>query len=192
MLFWPHQLWQDFMLLLVILLALEQAAFKLCEIPMASLDLTTVLEKFVGKAERLLLDHDRIAEIQYDISGAMNFVETMKASKNSNNKVLAELLRDSANIYAIWGRRDAMSGWKLYYIGQRKSHNIRQRLIEHLFYKHDRTGSKLEAVRGLVREGFQVGISVVHVLPDEVRSAVEELLIRANRPEWNIHGSLSE
>lgn len=158
---------------------------------MATLDLTTELKEFAGKAAGLLLDHDRIAEIQYDLSSAKSLVETMKASRNSNSKVLAELLRDSANIYAIWGRRDARSGWKLFYIGQRKADNIRQRLVEHLFYKHDRTGSKLEAVRDLVGEGFQVGISVVHVLPDEVRSAIEELLIRANRPEWNKHGNPS-
>lgn len=152
------------------------------------LDLTAVLSAASNEARRLLIDQSRIVEIRYDTSASRSISNRTRASKDMNKEILSDLLREGANIYAIWGRPDASSEWKIFYVGQRKEKEIKWRLINHLFYKNDRTGAKLEAVKELIGKEFRIGISVLRVVPDEARTAIEELIIKDIQPQWNSHG----
>ena len=110
---------------------------------------------------------------------------------NKNRPALNGLLKNGANIYALWVKKSTKSPWKLMYIGQRKAESIYQRLVQHLFTKNKKTGSKLERIRAALLRGEKIGVTVIHIEPDELRTSVEERLIRILREdglcEWNIH-----
>jgi hypothetical protein len=112
-------------------------------------------------------------------------------AKSENKKTLDSLLKDGANIYAIWIRKHGLKKWHLMYIGQRKSSSVKVRLCQHLFKKDEKTGSQLSHVKEALKYNNEIGISVIRVHPDELRTSVEERLINLMKSKghcpWNIH-----
>ncbi len=153
-----------------------------------SIDLTTELEAAATKAGDILLDQKRVVKIAYEADPNSWLTQRMKESRQLNRASLKALLVEGGNVYALWSRDQGTDYWRLQYIGQRKSKGIRERLCQHLFSKDRRTGAQLENVQMCLKNDQDIGVSVVHVAPDEVRSAIEELLIKSNKPNWNVHG----
>lgn len=108
-----------------------------------------------------------------------------------NSQILGQVLKGGANIYALWIKRGEAAFWELVYIGQRKDTQIRSRIQQHLFKKHERTGSQLTNVQDALNSGYQIGVTVILVKPDELRTAVEERMITVMKKKglctWNIH-----
>lgn len=149
------------------------------ELPDVSLDFARLV---VAARKRLIGSH--VSEIKYS--------KTKVSDQISDNRpVLSEILEHGANIYALWTRKTSKESWRLMYVGQRKSDAIYSRIIQHLFTKSKKTGSKLEQVKSATARGEQIGLTTVHVLPDELRTSVEERLIGIFKDEglceWNIH-----
>lgn len=72
------------------------------------------------------------------------------------NKRLLDCLNHKENIYALHIKYNN-SNWQIVYIGQRKSKNIRSRIIQHLIKKHKSTGSKLLEVKDVISNGREIG-----------------------------------
>jgi hypothetical protein len=150
-------------------------------------DLTKELETARNKVASVLLDEARIVEMKYTNMERVT-EEMMKESRSLNRVSLSEILKEGANIYALWVRAQNKNEWHLRYIGQRKSDGIRERLCQHLFSKHKSTGSKLARVERSLQWRGGVGVTVAYVLPDELRSSIEESLIKQFNPAWNKQG----
>lgn len=105
------------------------------------------------------------------------------------NKELLDKLNNQANVYAIHIKETENSNWKVVYIGQRKSKNLRSRIVQHLVKKSSSTGSKLNEIINIVKEGGNIGISFILVKPEPLRMYVEETLIQRHSENlnWNIH-----
>lgn len=104
------------------------------------------------------------------------------------NADLLRRLKHNANIYAIHVK-EKNSSWQVVYIGQRKSKNIRERMIQHLVKKNKSTGSKLLEVKDIILNGGQIGVSFTKVEPESLRLYVEETMIQQNSQAliWNKH-----
>ncbi|MFY2825602.1 hypothetical protein [Ruegeria sp. MALMAid1280] len=152
-----------------------------------SIDLTPELEAAATNAGDILLDQKRVVKIDYRGDPNNCLTQRMKESRQLNKASLATLLVEGGNVYALWSKDQGTGYWQLRYIGQRKSKGIRERLCQHLFSKDRRTGAQLENVQMCLENNQDVGVSVIQVTPDEVRSAIEELLIKSNKPDWNVH-----
>jgi len=86
------------------------------------------------------------------------------------------------NIYAIY-ENDI-----LVYIGKTKSNLAKERLKNHLFYKHKKTGSKLKYVKKAIQKNYTIDISSIYITPESLRNYIEEELIIQHKPSWNIQG----
>lgn len=111
----------------------------------------------------------------------------------ASNNHPEEIVGLTFNIYALWSRRTPKSMWTLMYIGERHSHSGLERLGEHLFKVGKGTKSKLEEVRRVLREGAQMGVTVILVEPESMRLAIEEELLQRNslyigQLPWNKKG----
>jgi len=142
--------------------------------------------KLLDQCGRLLLNENNIKEIMY-LSKLRRIEKRMRAARKDNHSVIDDLLKDGANLYAIWVCKVGSKKWVLKYIGQRKDHYIRERLGQHLFHRHPRTWSQLGRVAQELQAGSRIGVSVLRVLPDELRSSIEEGLTKRNTNLWNIH-----
>jgi len=117
--------------------------------------------------------------LQVSISGVVDFEIVDSYIKKLEKK---------PNLYGILTKQKDNDEWKLRYIGQRKSTNIRQRLKEHLIRKHPKTGSKLDKVNNELAKGNQIGIKLITIIPDELRLYYEgKLLSCLSDLDWNIH-----
>lgn len=109
-----------------------------------------------------------------------------------NNPLLTSARDEEANMYAIWKKKKTAKNWKLMYIGQTKTKYIYYRLINHLFHKDPNTGSKLHEILDSVKSGYMIGVTLASVYPEELRTSVEERLIRVMKEggacPWNIKG----
>lgn len=97
------------------------------------------------------------------------------------------------NIYAIFIKKPTDILWTLKYIGQRESAGIKQRLREHFIKCNSQTGSQLERVNEALSNGYEIGIKLISILPDDkgkehYRLLYESMLIHefSNELEWNI------
>lgn len=153
-------------------------------------DLTKDFNKLVRGCESLLIRQSDIIPIRY-LSHKKDIREGVKESKNINKEAISKLVNNGANIYALWVKR-AKGRWELKYIGQRKESGIRERLCQHLFSKHKKTGSQLENIIREVGENHKIGVSCIRVVPDAMRSSVEEGLISEHKdsPLWNTHNTM--
>lgn len=149
-----------------------------------SLDLRTSFDLLIKEAKLHLLEEGNVVEIVY------NSVITEDCLED-NRPVIKKLLKNGANIYALWIRKKGLRGWHLMYIGQRKSIHIQTRIFQHLFKKPIKTGSQLANIQDALMHGNEIGITVVHVQPDHLRTSVEECLIASTKNHghcpWNIH-----
>lgn len=158
----------------------------------SKLDLRKSFNPLVTKAENLLIDQQKMREIFYDSYGKREMKDAAKKEQNKN--ILAEMSGDGANVYALWSRSQKSNQWELKYIGQRSRTGIKRRLHEHLFFKHEKTGSQLEKIKGELKMNKVIGITTIAIIPNELRSAVEESLIIKSEKGlrnglWNVHGS---
>lgn len=105
--------------------------------------------------------------------------------KELNDDFLSSL-RGNANIYAIHIKDD--EEYKVAYVGQRKSMDMRERITQHLITKDPKTNSKLEYVRCAVSRGCKIGMTFIKTDKDTLRTFVEEEIISRNKPSllWNI------
>lgn len=152
-----------------------------------SLNLEKQFNVLVKKCADSLLESQEPQIIEY----IGHSPKQMKESRNveSNKLVLGSIKENGSNIYAIWSKKKSGSRWKLKYVGQRSRLAIKQRLREHLFWKNKQTGSQLENVRKEIKGKHIIGITTIDVYPDELRSSLEERLIRTvpdNKELWNI------
>jgi len=105
--------------------------------------------------------------------------------KEENSNLLCQL-RHNGNLYALYTRENSSSNWRLRYVGQRKSKNLRERISQHLISKNERTGSKLENIKGAIFNDEQVALSYIKIEPESLREFIEEHIIRKKSPDWNI------
>jgi hypothetical protein len=150
-------------------------------------DLTDVMEPFIQKCSKALIDRKPV-EVRY--TGA---VDDLRQHAASNKEVLATILGKGANLYAIWTKPGDSNEWVPEYIGQRSKSSCAARLREHLFWKHEKTESKIARIREAVKAGRQVAVTTILVTPDCLRRAVEEALIDRHGKNtgwlrWNKHG----
>jgi hypothetical protein len=101
------------------------------------------------------------------------------------------LLKDSSMkniVYAIWEKVKGESNFEVKYVGHAKSNGSRTRLRNHLFKKHEKTGSKLKYVTDSITSDNNIGVTFVEIDPGYFRSAIEEYII-GSTPDlvWNIH-----
>lgn len=132
------------------------------------------------------------------LEGFDNFVgianEALRKSPTAieEGESLKEICSRTTNIYAIWSKAYGTESWSLRYIGQRKAGALLGRLRQHLFTNPKKTGSKWIKVDTLRRSGHEIGVTVVSVIPNSLRTAAEESLIKIAKDqgecEWNIHG----
>jgi hypothetical protein len=146
------------------------------------LDFTKEFNNLIKECENDLLRVEK-TEIKFK-------TEKTEDEYNGNIIVLKKLLENGGNIYALWVKKQKSKDWELMYIGQRKSKYILSRLKEHFFKKDKRTGSQLEKIQDEIRKGNKIGVTVIKVSPDIMRTAVEEYLICKLKQErccdWNI------
>ncbi len=109
--------------------------------------------------------------------------------KELNEHILGSL-RNNANLYAIYTRRDPRQPWAHVYVGHSKSKEMRTRITAHMIKKDAGTGAQLEQVMAAVRSGYSLAVSFLLVKPDSLRLVVEDCIL--NDPEsefpWNING----
>jgi hypothetical protein len=154
------------------------------------LDLTKQFDLLIFEAEKELTEEGNVCEIEYKTNKITK--EVLGKAYEYNAKTLDKILEGGANIYALWVKKAGTNKWLLMYIGQRKLQFIRSRLVQHLFQKNEQTGSQLEKIKKEVKEKNKIGVTVIKVLPDELRQSVEERLIGISKTKnncfWNIHG----
>lgn len=148
-------------------------------------DLTDVFNSFIEKCQSSLIGCKPI-EIAY-------VSDDLHAAEPANEAALSSAINGGGNVYAIWTKTKSDTEWTLEYIGQRKRHACRERLKQHLFRKNGRTESKLRKVRDAVKASRLIGITTILVTPDELRTSVEQALIKKleGKPgwlTWNSHG----
>ncbi len=103
-----------------------------------------------------------------------------------NNVNILNSLQGTSGVYGLFTRDSGHSPWEVKYIGHTST--SKQRITNHLFTKHEKTGAKLANVKSVVGMGKEVGISFLNIDPDELRTYVEMKLIDSIRPEWNLKG----
>lgn len=122
------------------------------------------------------------------------FTDKNKIFKISENKKIDfELVKDlinqsntKPNLYGILIKEKGEKEWELKYIGQRKSKFIKDRLRQHLFKKHIKTGAQLDKVKHQLNEGNDVAIKLYSVYPDELRQYYEQKLLQNIKGlSWN-------
>lgn len=123
-------------------------------------------------------------------------INVLKVSNNYNGKNqidyniinnFLENIESQPNIYGILTKFPNETNWKLHYIGQRKSKDIKQRLYQHLIKKHQNTGAQLDKVNIELMKEKEIGIKLMSILPDELRHYYEERLLKdIDSLDWNI------
>jgi hypothetical protein len=145
------------------------------------------LSEFAKECEASLL-----SGVQYEFvfPEGCSLQEWPVAEIKAANKEFLSSLKGSANVYALFVRRNDSEEWIPVYVGQRKSANLRERLTQHLINKNVQTGSMLEAVKTAVAAGEKIGVSFIKVNPESLRLFVEETIISSRKSElpWNTHG----
>lgn len=102
------------------------------------------------------------------------------------NQALLAAAAGEANVYAIFTAEPGSTAHTLRYIGKSTRALARQRLTNHLFQKHEKTGAKLDKITALVQAGGTVKVAWLRIEPESLRNYIEEELIQRH-PEahWN-------
>jgi hypothetical protein len=145
------------------------------------------LHQYLKECDTLLLNTEYRKNINYNID---NISEWHMSSNQSCGQTLKQnnenmLPKNNANVYAIYVNQE------LVYIGQTKSSLSTTRLTNHLFYKHEKTGSKLAKVKESIKESKTISISYISVEPESLRHYIEDELIKKytlTNTLWNIQG----
>lgn len=108
-----------------------------------------------------------------------------EALQNANEDILSRI-SGAANIYAIYTAPKNAKTFSVRYIGKSTRKLARQRIRNHLFQKHEKTGAKLDKVIKHVQSGGKIKISWVQIKPESLRNYVEEELIKRHKEaNWN-------
>jgi len=134
----------------------------------------------LGYDEVLAYFKDTSTVLPVSVAGEILFEERVVPALNSN--------AHWPNLYGIYVREKYGRVWKLKYIGQRNSKEIRQRLREHLVKSHGKTGSQRANVQNELGKGCIIGLKLAWIQPDELRHYYEARLLQDMKPiEWNKH-----
>lgn len=154
------------------------------------------LHDFASKCQRKLIV-DEPFEFLYPEELINNFNDDIWKKNTLNIKELnndcLSCLRNNANLYTIYTRNFISDKWLPVYVGESKSEGMRERITQHLIYKHSETGSKLNNVKKIVRNGGKIGLSLLKVEPESLRLYVEEYIINNSGQDklvWNKHGRI--
>lgn len=150
----------------------------------------TNLDKFWNEARSFLKSN--IVSVKYPASlrGNSNtnwdeWNELVGEMRNLNGNLLNSL-HGTCGVYGIFTRTDEKSSWEVKYIGHTST--SKQRITNHLFTKHEKTGAKLADVKSALEDRKEVGVAFLNIVPGELRTYVEMKLIDSLRPEWNLRG----
>lgn len=150
------------------------------------------LSLFADKCRsKLLTEEPYHFKYPSDLKGnetTIKWEDRIKTIKRLNGDFLSSL-RSNGNLYMIFIKNDVSNSWESMYIGERKSVDMRQRLSQHLINNSEGTGSKFSKIQKAVREGKQIGVTVIKVEPEGLRLYVEEHILSnsAGNFLWNAH-----
>lgn len=141
------------------------------------------LEAYLELVEAELLKEERQQSVAYP----REYISPWNsAALELENRKLLDLVTGSANIYAIFTAPKCSTKYSLRYIGKSTRKLARQRLRNHLFKKHETTGSKLAKVKNNIESGGSIKISWITIEPESLRNYIEEELIKKNKSaNWN-------
>jgi hypothetical protein len=141
------------------------------------------LEEYLTQVEAILLSKGKRVAVNFPLASVSPWDGDMLAE--ANEALLAQVSR-SANLYAIFTAACGVKGHSLRYLGKTTRKLARQRIRNHLFRKHEKTGSKLARVISHVCDGGTVEIAWVSVWPESLRNYLEEeLILRHPEADWN-------
>lgn len=145
------------------------------------------LELFLDDVEAELL----LEENRFFVSYPKNCISPWNADAlDTINKELLGAVSGCANVYAIFTASSNSNHFSLRYIGKTTRKLARQRIMNHLIKKNERTGAKLQDVVEHVLLGGQVKISWIEIQPESLRNYIEEELIhRHKEADWNRENS---
>jgi hypothetical protein len=142
------------------------------------------LQVFRDEVDHALLNPDR----RHAVALPSNAVHPWNgaALARANENLLSAFSRQ-ANLYALFTGTPGGNAHQLRYIGKTTRRLARQRLRNHLFLKHEDTGSKLAQVAEHCCSGTgSVQVAWVSVEPESLRNYLEEELIAAHpEADWN-------
>lgn len=141
------------------------------------------LEEYLARIETSLLSAERRIAVHFPLDRVLPWHG--EALATANEDLLAKL-SGSANLYAIFTAGRGAKAHRLRYLGKTTRRLARQRIRNHLFCKHEKTGSKLAQVVAHACEGGTLEIAWVSVWPESLRNYLEEELIdRHPEADWN-------
>ncbi len=136
----------------------------------------------IDKVNSFFLDKTEVLKVSE--SGKINFDIIVDYFKSNYKR------RDNRpNLYGLLTKEPNIKDWQLRYVGQTKAKDIRQRLRAHLFKRNNRTGAKLASVNNALENGLEIGIKLMIINPEELRSYYEAKLLNLQELnlDWNIH-----
>jgi hypothetical protein len=143
----------------------------------------TSLEEFLSQVEAKLLEPEQRVRVLFPATATTPWDGESLARAN---KSLLGSVSGSANLYAIFTSKDGTSESVLRYFGKTTKKLARQRVTNHLFRKHEKTGSKLAQVIAHACDGGTVEIAWIEVHPESLRNYLEEeLILRHPEADWN-------
>jgi len=146
----------------------------------------TDLDSFLENCEEKLLASNNRESIKYpsEYVGDEGWDSDRLIKKNNSFLSTASGV---ANVYAIFAAENGSNEYLLRYVGQTKKRYARERLKNHLFKKHEKTGSKLKDVTDHIKAGGRIKAAWINIEPESLRHFVEEELIGKCDPKWNKH-----
>ncbi len=150
----------------------------------------TDLDKFWNEAWGFL--NSNIMPVQYPSSlcGNDNISwddwDVLVDDMRKNNVNLLNSLQGTSGVYGLFTRDNGHSSWEVTYIGHTST--SKQRITNHLFTKHEKTGAKLANVKSAIGSKKEIGVAFLNIEPEELRTYVEMKLIDSLRPVWNLKG----
>jgi hypothetical protein len=143
----------------------------------------TSLEEFLSQVEGHLLEPEQRVRVLFPATATTPWDGNALARANRS---LLGSVSGSANLYAIFTSEDDTSESALRYFGKTTKKLARQRVTNHLFRKHEKTGSKLANIMAHACGGGTVEIAWIEVHPESLRNYLEEELIRRHPgADWN-------
>jgi hypothetical protein len=141
------------------------------------------LEDFLSQIEARLLAPEQRVIVSFPLTETSPWDGDALALAN---KSLLTKISGSANVYAIFTAACGEKKHSLRYFGKTTKKLARQRITNHLFRKHEKTGSKLAQVIAHACDGGAVEIAWVEVHPESLRNYLEEeLILRHPEADWN-------
>ena len=141
-----------------------------------------MLEDFKNNCNNELLSRQNRIDYSQANDDWINNTDTNHTCGKQLEIINNSIFHGDKNIYAIY-ENDI-----LVYIGKTKSNLAKERLKNHLFYKHKKTGSKLKYVKEAIQKNYTINISFIYITPESLRNYIEEELIIQHKPSWNIQG----